>query len=135
MPPSTSASWYKEMASRLLQRDTKDGFQPECNGPKVGGLARKDGVQVKWELTRPKTALGTTSLIDRTDLPFFTHDVTARNIRIPFDDPEKTSHPWGAIGISTIETLYPKALYGTEIEQYTSILGVPAECQRRRRRF
>ena len=62
--------------------------------------------------------------VNRTDFPFFCHDVTPRTIRVPFDDNQKTKHPCGVVGISTVEVLVPRSSADNFAETYGLILGV-----------
>ena len=133
MPPSTAESLHQEIAAQLQTKDEGGSVDLRYEEPKAGGRARKDGVQVKWKLTRPIPSSGDPSTDSRVsasgyrqDVPFFTHDVTEREVRIPFDDNAKTTHPCGALGISTVEVLYPRAQYHDYIKVYRSLLGVPA---------
>ena len=80
-----------------------------------------DGVEVKWQSSRPVSSKSAS----RTDYPFFCHDVTPRHVRVPFEDNQKTTHPCGAIGISTVEVLVPRSAYEVFAQQYELILGVP----------
>lgn len=108
MPPSTAGSLHGEIAARLEDQRGDRGLTVKYSTPKAGSRARKDGVEVKWESSRPvSTSDPLTSSVHRTDFPFFCHDVTDRNIRVPFDDKEKTTHPCGAVGIAGVEVLFP----------------------------
>ena len=78
-------------------------------------------MEVKWQLSRPVYSKSA----NRTDYPFFCHDVTPRHVRVPFGDVEKTTHPCGAIGVSTVEVLVPRSLSEEFTQQYGLILGVP----------
>ena len=130
MPPSTAESLREEVMGRLKPENGDHPANVKYEEPKASGRTRKDGVTVKWKLTRPVPASRpstvpptVTTSGHRQDLPFFTHDVTERNVRIPFDDKEKTTHPCGAIGISTIEVIYPTSHYVKYILLYQMILG------------
>lgn len=63
--------------------------------------------------------------VSRTDFPFFCHDVTPRNVRVPFEDKQKTTHQCGAVGISGVEVLVPRSASDKLAELYGLILGVP----------
>ena len=130
MPPSTAESLREEVMGRLKPEKGDHPANVKYEEPIAGGRTRKDGVPVKWKLTRPVPASTTpigppivTASGHCQDLPFFTHDVTERDIRIPFDDKEKTTHPCGAIGISTIEVLFPTSQYCKYILLYQMVLG------------
>ena len=131
--PSTAESIHEEVAARLQASNTTSSLGVKYKQPEAGGRIRKDGVQVKWKLSRPIPASEASSSTDavsrsghRKDLPFFTHDVTDRNVRIPFDDESKTTHPCGALGISTVDVNFPEAQYSEYIKLYETLLGVSA---------
>ena len=119
LPPSTAQSLHTDIMSRLRETQIGDESDLKYTLPVAGGRSNEDAVQVKWESSRPVS----TKSVDRTDFPFFCHDVTPRNVRVPFDDSEKTSHPCGAVGISAIEVIVPKSRSATFIELYGQILG------------
>ena len=108
-----------DIMSRLRKKQIGDESDLNYSLPVAGGRTNQDAVQVKWESSRPVS----TKSVDRTDFPFFCHDVTPRNVRVPFDDSEKTSHPCGAVGISAIEVIVPKSKSGDFTEVYGQILG------------
>ena len=78
-------------------------------------------MEVKWQLSRPVSSKSA----NRTDYPFFCHDVTPRHVRVPFEDDQISTHPCGAIGISTVEVLVPRSASEEFAKQYGLILGVP----------
>ena len=119
LPPSTAQSLHMDIMSRLREKRIGDVSEVKYTLPAAGGRSNQDAVQVKWESSRPVS----TESVDRTDFPFFCHDVTPRNVRVPFDDSEKTRHPCGAVGISAIEVIVPKSRSGIFTELYVQILG------------
>ena len=118
LPPSSAQSLHTDIMSRLSEKQVGDESDLKYTSPVAGGRSNKDAVQVKWESSRPVS----TKSVDRTDFPFFCHDVTPRNVRVPFDDSEKTSHPCGAVGISAIEVIAPKSRSAIFTELYGQIL-------------
>jgi hypothetical protein len=64
--------------------------------PIKGGRKRADGVDVAWAVTFPKGEKGGQSI--RGKVPFFCHDITPRNVRVPVDE-AKTTHACGALGV------------------------------------
>ncbi|KAF1991555.1 hypothetical protein K402DRAFT_304258, partial [Aulographum hederae CBS 113979] len=60
--------------------------------PVKGGRTKPDGSEIKWSVTFPSTA------VERGALPFYCHDETARELRVPVAE-EATTHPYGAWGI------------------------------------
>ena len=87
LPPSTAQSLHNDVVSRLRGSQSSKELGISYTPPEAGGRSRPDGVQVKWELSRPVFPMS----VNRTDFPFFCHDVTPRTIRIPFDDNNKQS--------------------------------------------
>ena len=130
LPPSSAESVQEEIRDRLQRGSDAVHVDFKYKVPEAGGRLRKDGVEVKWKLSRPipvSDSLSASQKVSasghRKDLPFFTHDVTARNVRVPFDDVEKTTHPCGATGISAVEVLYPKLQYPEYVMLYEKLLG------------
>ena len=119
LPPSTAQSLHTDIMSRLREKQIGDESDLKYTLPVAGGRSNRDAVQVKWESSRPASTMSG----DRTDFPFFCHDVTPRNVRVAFDDSEKTFHPCGAVGISAIEVIVPKSRLGVVSELYGQILG------------
>lgn len=62
--------------------------------PIAGGRKRPDGVQLEWKVTFPTG-------IERGAVPFWCHDVTDREKRVPISK-EATKHPCGALGVAGI---------------------------------
>ncbi|TKA80647.1 hypothetical protein B0A55_01858 [Friedmanniomyces simplex] len=62
--------------------------------PVAGSRRREDGQDVKWEVTFPLGA-------ERGEVPFWCHDVTPRERRVPVGE-ENTDHPCQAIGMSRV---------------------------------
>ena len=120
LPPSTAQSLHNDVVSRLRRSQSIKELGISYTPPEAGGRSRPDGVQVKWELSRPVFPMS----VNSTDFPFFCHDVTPRTIRIPFDD-NKTEYPCGAVGISTVEVLVPPSSADKFAETYGLILDVP----------
>lgn len=62
--------------------------------PIAGGRKRPDGVELKWKVTFPTG-------VERGVVPFWCHDVTEREKRVPVSA-EATSHPCGALGVAGV---------------------------------
>ncbi|KAH7083144.1 glyoxalase-like domain-containing protein, partial [Paraphoma chrysanthemicola] len=89
--------------------------------PQHGGRKRADGVDVKWAVTFPKGDIGGQSVRGR--IPFFCHDVTPRDVRVPLST-ERTTHPCGAQGVAQITIIVKDQNLLQQTKQvYTSILG------------
>lgn len=117
------------MTARLGQDHGDGELGVKLFPPKPGGRRRTDGVEVKWEVTRPEYSAARNTPdaqyfpTERLDAPFFCHDVTPREVRVPFTDSSVTSHPCGATGILSVEVLVPEASIDSYINLYTSLTG------------
>jgi hypothetical protein len=80
----------KSINSRLGSKDSKVRYAD----PVAGGRKRPDGVELQWKVTFPTG-------IERGAMPFWCHDVTEREKRIPLSK-EATNHPNGALGVAGI---------------------------------
>ncbi|GAD98140.1 hypothetical protein ANI_1_2624014 [Paecilomyces variotii No. 5] len=126
LPPVTA----EDVHGRITQGFKDSQLEVTYEAPKKGGRVRKDGQQVAWQTTRPisiesvstETSSSTSSLF-RTDLPFFCHDVTPRQVRVPFDNEEITTHPCGAVGTAAVEVVVPEDQYDAYIKSYSVVLG------------
>lgn len=115
MPPITAQSLHKDMVSRLAKEQNDDWSDLRYTPPEAGSRSRPDGLQVRWESSRPISPKSP----QYTGFPFFCHDVTPRSIRVPFDDKKKTNHLCGAVGVSSIEIIVPQSRF----EEYTTLYG------------
>lgn len=104
-------------AARVLRMG--DGSDIGYTLPEAGSRSRLDAVQVRWESSRPVSSESPKC----TGFPFFCHDVTPRNVRVPFDDRKKTAHPRGAVGILDGEVIVPKLRFDKYATMYGQILG------------
>ena len=95
---------------------SKVEYQP----PVAGGRRRPDGEEVKWEVTFPVVGNG----YQRGAIPFFCHDVTPRNVRVPFSE-ESITHPNGAHGVDELYIYVAEDRVSALAEAFTAILGVP----------
>ncbi|RDW91715.1 hypothetical protein BP5796_02880 [Coleophoma crateriformis] len=115
---------------RLSEEPDHDaGLGIKFQQPVAGSRKRADGVEVQWKVTRPvfrdgqKTPSATLFPGGRIDVPFFCHDVTQRTFRVAADDPARTTHPCGAIGIAACEILVPQDQLAEYVTLYSKILG------------
>ena len=131
MPPTTAKSLHNHVASRLRDAKGDDELDLSYTLPEAGGRSKPDGLQVKWETSRPASSKS----VHRTDFPFFCHDITPRTIRVPFEDSVVTKHPCGATGVSAVEVLVPKLDFDKYTELYELILGVPSKVLEEGRTF
>jgi hypothetical protein len=93
--------------------------------PIHGGRRRADGVDVKWAVTFPKGENGGQSIRGKT--PFFCHDITPRNVRVPLSA-ENTTHPCGALGILSLTIiLKDQEMLDEQRKIMTSLVGEPED--------
>jgi hypothetical protein len=86
--------------------------------PRSGGRKRADGVDVDWVVTFPKE--GT----ERGSVPFFCHDVTPRDLRVPT---EEFGHPSVVLGVKSLVIVAAKDKVTDIAMTYTAILGEPID--------
>lgn len=129
LPTSTAEAHFDARVARLQTGEGDGGLGVGYTAPEAGGRTRKDGVQVRWKVSRPEfaTAVNTPEKAlfpsGRIDAPFFCYDVSSRDVRVPFEDKKKTTHPCGATGVAAVEILIPKAKMDAYVKLYSSILG------------
>ncbi|KAL6712263.1 hypothetical protein ACN47E_000140 [Coniothyrium glycines] len=70
--------------------------------PVEGGRKRADGVDVKWAVTFPKGERGGQGVRGR--VPFFCHDVTPRDVRVPLAG-ENITHKCGVLGVRSLSVV------------------------------
>lgn len=89
--------------------------------PVEGGRKRADGTDVKWAVTFPRGENGGQS--SRGRVPFFCHDITERQVRVPIDQ-EKTAHSSGILGVKELTVVVrDQQLLVETREVYTKIFG------------
>ena len=129
LPTSATEVHFDARTARLQTGEGDGGLGVGYTVPEAGGRTRKDGVQVRWKVSRPEFAKAVNTPDEalfpngRIDAPFFCYDVTSRDVRVPFEDKEKTVHPCGATGMAAVEMLVPKAKMDAYVKLYSSILG------------
>lgn len=90
---------------------TESGIYDE---PRSGGRERGDGKEVKWFVTFPDAS------IERGSVPFFCHDDTPRELRVPI---EGIKHPSGATGVAKVVVVAATDKVADIAKTYTTILG------------
>ena len=85
--------------------------------PAAGGRTRDDGEVLKWEVTVPE------SPAKRGELPFFCHDVTSRELRVPREK-RWITHPSKATGVSGLTIYVSKERVEVLKKAYPAITGV-----------
>jgi hypothetical protein len=128
--PFTAAENFKHLTRRLDKEEGDAGLGVRYVTPAPGVRKRQDGVEVKWQVSRPTfsntphTPSSDNFPTGRLDAPFFCHDVTARVVRVPFDDDHKTSHPCKATGIAVVDVLVPPEYLTAYSTLYSNLTGV-----------
>jgi PAS domain-containing protein len=114
----------KKINSRLENKDSKVRY----DDPVAGGRKRPDGVELQWKVTFPTG-------IERGAVPFWCHDVTEREKRVPISK-EATEHPSGVMGVAGlrvgIDEGRVKAVneaVGAIIGSEDLVLGAPKEVE------
>ena len=131
--PFNATTNFDQVSKNLELRGGDAGLGVKYLPPKAGGRKRKDGKDVKWEVTRPeyRDAESTPSAemfpSKRIDVPFFCHDVTPRVVRVPWDEEEIVQHQSGASGIAAVEVLVPPEQLTAYSTLYSSITGSSPE--------
>jgi Glyoxalase-like domain len=119
-PTGNAMIHYSELQERLKKLDLGDGaVEVEYDKPEAGARIKPDGHEIKWEVTFPIVTTG----YQRGELPFFTHDVTPRSLRVPFSE-ESVTHPSAALGVKSLSVFVQKSKVSTLVKAYSAILGV-----------
>jgi hypothetical protein len=106
------------------QRLEAAGVEARYEKPVKGGRVRKDGKEVRWHVTFPELPEGTR--YQRGVLPFFCHDDTERDLRVPGEE-ANVKHPCGAEGIRSL-TIYVNEEMLMELSKvYDAVLGVKGD--------
>ncbi|GAA6029815.1 hypothetical protein JCM8097_001062 [Rhodosporidiobolus ruineniae] len=102
----------------LTSSDLPSSFPPAYQEPQAGGRLRPDGKKVEWFVTFPK------SEHERGSVPFFCHDRTPRDLRVPISDAAKTTHHSGATGVAALTVRVPAAVWESVLPVYRDVFGV-----------
>jgi hypothetical protein len=128
--PFTAKVNYDHISRRLEHEDGDADLGVRYIAPRAGARKRQDGVEVKWEVSRPQFAEAKATPpselfpTTRIDAPFFCHDVTARSIRVQFDEDDLITHPCKAHGIAGVDVLVPPDKLTAYTTLYSSLTGV-----------
>lgn len=85
----------------LNERLKHSGTGISYDEPREGGRKRPDGTELRWKVTFPKD-------IERGAVPFWCHDLTPRECRVPVDD-NNSNHPCGALGMAGVAIQAPQS--------------------------
>ncbi|KIW45479.1 uncharacterized protein PV06_03870 [Exophiala oligosperma] len=144
--PQTAQETHAAVTKRLesaggdgdgdVDGDGDGGLGIRFKQPLFGGRKRKDGQQCEWYVTKPMVdneAPNVPKPIDRyfptgrLDTPFFCHDVTDRNLRVPSTDTSISTHPCGAKGIMSVDVVVPEPRIKSYMKLYSSVTGADAK--------
>ncbi|RVX70576.1 hypothetical protein B0A52_05227 [Exophiala mesophila] len=113
--------------------DSSEDLGISYKTPLAGGRKRKDGKEVSWFVTKPLfnlEARGVPSPAQsyfpngRLDAPFFCHDVSDRDLRVPYQEGDVTKHPCGALGVLSVRVVVPQAKLDAYGKVYAAVTGV-----------
>ncbi len=128
----TAQETHAAATARLEKEPGDGGLGVRFKNPLFGGRKRKDGQQVEWYVTKPQldnTAPNVPKPLEkffptgRLDTPFYCHDVTDRDLRVPYRNQEISTHPCGAKGILSVEVLVPEAQIDSYMHLYGAVTG------------
>ena len=102
----------------LNERLEKSGVSERYKHPAAGGRLRDDGIEVRWQVTFPP------EMMQRGEVPFLCHDVTARELRAPVTK-EALTHPCGAYGLKNLSVILPLERIAYLEKVYAALLNVP----------
>ncbi|KAK5071893.1 hypothetical protein LTR64_004328 [Lithohypha guttulata] len=127
-------SKYEDVVECLRRIDADGGEAGVTyDEPKSGGRRRKDGEELRWVTTRPRSTRdheGDGSR--RPKVPFFCHDVSPRVLRVPYTEGAVAgrsgivNHPCGAVGIAGITIEVPQDDINVLAKLYGALLGTEA---------
>ncbi|GAA6005079.1 hypothetical protein JCM10207_008504 [Rhodosporidiobolus poonsookiae] len=103
----------------LTSPSLPSSFPAAFDPPQAGSRVRPDGEKVEWFVTFPKKAF------ERGSVPFFCHDRTPRQLRVPTDE-AKTTHPSGAVGVAQLTVRVPAAGWDEAVKVYEEVTGEKA---------
>ncbi|KAF1937396.1 hypothetical protein EJ02DRAFT_356955 [Clathrospora elynae] len=102
--PDAKFTGWKDwcLTNSLTPEENHTNLEGSHAEPIPGGRKRADFIYVQWAVTFPKGDKGGQGVRGR--VPFFCHDITPRNIRVPLNE-EKTTHSCGALGIQQLTVI------------------------------
>lgn len=134
--PQSAQETHAAVTKRLETKCGDGHLGVRYKDPLFGGRRRKDGQQCEWYVTkpllditiiapahRPKTTENYFPT-GRLDAPFYCHDVTDRNLRVPYTDTSISTHPCGAKGILSVQVLVPRSQVDRYINLYIAVSGI-----------
>ena len=120
---------YNEVKARLKELLLNgEQLNVTYNEPAAGGRRRKDGKELRWVTTRPRRLTAQDDAEDP-QVPFFCHDISPRELRVPYTEgssdswPAIVTHPCGAIGVAGLTVAAPATQIESFVKLYEAILG------------
>jgi hypothetical protein len=112
---------FSELEERLKSLDWGGGsIEVAYEDPQTGARMRPDEQEIKWQVTFPVVTTG----YQRGELPFFTHDITPRSLRVPFSE-ESVTHPSSALGVKSLSNFIQASKSSALAKGYSAILDMP----------
>jgi hypothetical protein len=109
------------LTNSLTPEKNYEAVKGSHSEPIRGGRKRADGVDVAWAVTFPEGEKGGQNI--RGKVPFFCHDITSRDIRVPLDE-AKTTHPCGVLGVRQLSIIMrDQAMLEETKTVYESMIG------------
>lgn len=102
--------------SRLEKLNHQESLPVSYGTAQEGGRRRADGQEVKWKVTFPSGD------VKRGEVPFWCHDFTPRELRVPVDE-GATTHPCGAVGVAEVCLAVPDVKRSGCEKFYSALLG------------
>lgn len=112
---------------RELMSKSQGGLSAKYQEPRAGSRIRGDGKEVKWFVTFPTSLDDGDKGLRRGSVPFWCHDVTDRELRVPAHDNVAVDHPSGATGVKRVVLGVPKGRLAAFTETYRTITGSQRE--------
>jgi len=131
----THAAVTKRLESTTESDAGDGGLGVRFKDPLGGGRTRKDGQRCEWYVTKPRFDDSAPNIprpadryfpAGRLDTPFFCHDVTDRDLRVPYLDKTISTHPCGARGILSVDVVVPESHMASYSTMYAAVTDVPA---------
>lgn len=98
----------------IRERLSETGTGISYSDPQDGGRLTPEGLELRWRVTFPTGA-------ERGSVPFWCHDVTPRQRRVPVTSANST-HPCGALGMGRIQLQVGKGSVSGLAEAFAAIV-------------
>lgn len=109
---SNSIQDVESVRQKLNEVGSEINFAPGKEGARI----KPDGVEIQWVVTNPKDG------IQRGSVPFWCHDLTDRQLRVPTTK-DTTDHASGALGIKSLDLVSSKEQFPELVKAYSAMFG------------